>query len=179
MAPSRSPLSRQSIVEAMTGLLGPGAVETGSERLKAASVDRFRKYTAVHGIYDGPIPAAIVYPSSTADVTAVLRFAEENLVNVVPRTGGTATEGGLETVVEDSLVVDGSRMNAILVGYAATSWLYRSIRGSPAGLGTVSPLDPGSANTGCGVVSLPTRNSPVRPSLVTPVQKLLSALATV
>ena len=31
----------------------------------------------------------------------------------MPRTGGTATEGGLETVVEDSLVVDGSRMNAI------------------------------------------------------------------
>jgi alkyldihydroxyacetonephosphate synthase len=114
MAPSRSPLSRRSIVEAMTELLGRGAVETSDERLKAASVDRFRKYTAVHGIYDGPIPAAIVYPSSTADVAAVLRFAEENLVNVVPRTGGTATEGGLETVVEDSLVVDGSRMNAIV-----------------------------------------------------------------
>jgi len=114
MAPSRSPLSRQSIVEAMTGLLGPGAVETADERLKAASVDRFKKYTAVHGIYDGPIPAAIVYPASTAEVAAVLRFAEDNLVNVVPRTGGTATEGGLETVVEDSLVVDGSRMNTIL-----------------------------------------------------------------
>jgi len=113
MAPSRSPLNRQSIAEAMTVLLGPGAVETGDEQLKAASVDRFRKYTAVHGIYDGPIPAAIVYPSSTADVAAILRFAEENLVNVVPRTGRTATEGGLETVVEDSLVVDGSRMNAI------------------------------------------------------------------
>jgi FAD/FMN-containing dehydrogenase len=114
MAPSRSPLNRQSIVAAMTGLLGSHAVETGDEQLKAASVDRFKKYTAVHGIYDGPIPAAIVYPSSTADVAALLRFAEENLVNVVPRTGRTATEGGLETVVEDSLVVDGSRMNAIL-----------------------------------------------------------------
>jgi FAD/FMN-containing dehydrogenase len=114
MAPSRSPLNRQSIVEAMTGLLGPDAVETTDEQLKAASVDRFRKYTSVHGIYDGPIPAAIVYPESTADVAAVLRFAAENLVNVVPRTGQTATEGGLETVVEDSLVVDGSRMNAIL-----------------------------------------------------------------
>lgn len=113
MAPSRSPLNRQSIVEAMTELLGAGAVETGGEQLKAASVDRFKKYTSVHGIYDGPIPAAILYPSSTADVAAVLRFAEQNLVNVVPRTGGTATEGGLETVVEDSLVVDGSRMNAI------------------------------------------------------------------
>src|ERR1700745_1921071 len=114
MAPSRSPLSRQSVVKAMTGLPGPGAVEPSDERLRAASGDRVRKYTAVHGIYDGPIPAAIVYPSSTADVTAVLRFAEENLVNVVPRTGGTATEGGLETVVEDSLVVDGSRMNRIV-----------------------------------------------------------------
>jgi len=114
MAPSRSPLNRQSIAAAMTELLGSHAIETDDEQLKAASVDRFRKYTAVHGIYDGPIPAAIVYPSSTADVAAILRFAEENLVNVVPRTGRTATEGGLETVVEDSLVVDGSRMNAIL-----------------------------------------------------------------
>ena len=114
MAPSRSPLNRQSIVEAMTELLGPLAVETGDEQLEAASVDRFRKYTSVHGIYDGPIPAAIVYPSSTEDVAAILRFAAENLVNLVPRTGQTATEGGLETVVEDSLVVDGSRMNAIL-----------------------------------------------------------------
>ncbi len=114
MAPSRSPLNRQSIVAAMTELLGSQAVQTGTEQLAEASVDRFKKYTAVHGIYDGPIPAAIVYPSCTADVAAVLRFAEENLVNVVPRSGGTATEGGLETVVEDSLVVDGSRMNAIL-----------------------------------------------------------------
>jgi alkyldihydroxyacetonephosphate synthase len=113
MAPSRSPLTRPSIVAAMTELLGPHAVETGDEQLKEASVDRFKKYTAVHGVFDGPIPAAIVYPSSTAEVAAVLRFAEQNLVNVVPRTGRTATEGGLETVVEDSLVVDGSRMNAI------------------------------------------------------------------
>ncbi len=114
MALSRSPLPRQSIVDAMTGLLGPAAVDTRDEQLRQASVDRFRKYTAVHGIYDGPIPAAIVYPSSTAEVAAVLRFAEQNLVTIVPRTGQTATEGGLETVVEDSLVVDGSRMNAIL-----------------------------------------------------------------
>jgi len=114
MAASRSPLNRQSIVKAMTELLGPRAVETGDEQLKEASVDRFKKYTSVHGIYDGPIPAAIVYPESAADVAAVLRFAEENLVNIVLGTGRTATEGGLETVLEDSLVVDGSRMNAIV-----------------------------------------------------------------
>jgi alkyldihydroxyacetonephosphate synthase len=114
VAPSRSSLNRQSIIDAMISLLGRDAVETGDEQLKEASVDRFRKYTAVQGIYDGPIPAAIVYPACTAEVAAVLRFAADHLVNVVPRTGRTATEGGLETVVEDSLVVDGSRMDAIL-----------------------------------------------------------------
>jgi alkyldihydroxyacetonephosphate synthase len=35
-------------------------------------------------------------------------------VNVVARTGGTATEGGLETPVENSIVVDGGQMNKIL-----------------------------------------------------------------
>jgi len=69
MAPSQSPLSRQSIVEAMIEVLGSGAVETSDAQLKAASVDRFRKYTSVHDIYDGPIPAAIIYPESTADVS--------------------------------------------------------------------------------------------------------------
>ncbi len=44
---------------------------------------------------------------STEDVAAVLAFADEHGINVVPRTGGTATEGGLETHVPNSIVVDG------------------------------------------------------------------------
>ena len=45
---------------------------------------------------------------------AVLAFATTNGVNVVPRTGGTATEGGLETPVPNSIVLDGSQMNRII-----------------------------------------------------------------
>ena len=114
MVRSRSTLSRAEIVRAVTDLLGPDAVDTDEARLRAASVDRFRKYTAVHGIYDGPVPAAIVYPASTEQVAQLLELAQRERVAVVPRTGGTSTEGGLETVVEDSLVVDGSRMDRIL-----------------------------------------------------------------
>ncbi len=44
----------------------------------------------------------------------VLAFADVHGINVVPRTGGTATEGGLETAVPDSIVLDGSAMNRIL-----------------------------------------------------------------
>ncbi len=114
MVTSRSTLSRAELVRAVTDLLGPGAVDTDEERLRAASVDRFKKYSAVHGIYDGPIPAAIAYVGSTEQVAQLLDLAHRERVAVVARTGGTSTEGGLETVVEDSLVVDGSRMDQIL-----------------------------------------------------------------
>jgi FAD/FMN-containing dehydrogenase len=114
MVASRSDLSRSDIVSALHGLVGETQVVTDAQELREASVDRFKKYTAVHGIYDGPIPAAIVLARSTEDVAKVLAFADEHLVNVVPRTGRTATEGGLETIVEDSIVLDGSQMDAIL-----------------------------------------------------------------
>ncbi|MGB3187751.1 MAG: FAD-binding oxidoreductase [Ornithinimicrobium sp.] len=113
MTTSRSLLSREQIVAAMTELLGAGAVDTSAEHLREASVDRFHKYEAAHGIYDGPFPAAIVRPNSVDEVAAVLAFADAQQVAVVPRTGGTGTEGGLEVVVEDSLVLDGSAMDAI------------------------------------------------------------------
>ncbi|MEX1079830.1 MAG: FAD-binding oxidoreductase [Homoserinimonas sp.] len=114
MVASRSDLDRSDIVAGLVSLLDAVQVDTDPQQLREASVDRFKKYSAMHGIYDGPIPAAIVYAQSTAEVSAVLAFAEQHRINVVPRTGRTATEGGLETVVEDSIVLDGSRMDAIL-----------------------------------------------------------------
>jgi alkyldihydroxyacetonephosphate synthase len=47
-------------------------------------------------------------------VVEVLKFANANRINVVARTGRTATEGGLQTLVPDSIVLDGSGMNRIL-----------------------------------------------------------------
>lgn len=114
MLRSRSSLSREQIVSGLRGLVGEVAVVTDEAALKAASVDRFKKYMAVHGIFNGPFPAAIVRAKSTDDVAKVLAFANEHVINVVPRTGGTGTEGGLETIVEDSIVLDCSPMNAII-----------------------------------------------------------------
>jgi alkyldihydroxyacetonephosphate synthase len=111
---SASDLNRAEIRRRLVELVGADKVSVDEDELRTASVDRFKKYTAVNGIFDGPIPAAIAFPSSTAEVAALLRFADEHRINVVPRTGGTATEGGLETIVEDTVIVDGSRMNAIL-----------------------------------------------------------------
>lgn len=114
--PSRSTLSREGIVAALRDLSARHTLEvvTDEQALREASVDRFRKYTAVHGIHAGPFPAAIVRAHSTDDVAAVLRLADEALITVVPRTGGTATEGGLEVVVADSIVLDASGLDAIV-----------------------------------------------------------------
>ncbi|GEP34121.1 FAD-linked oxidoreductase [Nocardioides szechwanensis] len=114
MVTSRSTLSRPAIVEAVTDLLGAAQVNTDEAHLRESSVDRFRKYSAVHGVYDGPFPAAVAYPTSTDEVARLLDLAQRERIAVVARTGGTSTEGGLETVVEDTLVVDGSRMDQIL-----------------------------------------------------------------
>ncbi|MFJ4468420.1 FAD-binding oxidoreductase [Streptomyces sp. NPDC089424] len=114
MAPSVSKLDRGNIVAGLADLVGPEQVVTDEQQLREASVDRFKKFTSVHGIYDGPFPSAIVKARSTADVAAVLRFANENLINVVARTGRTGTEGGLETAVQDTIVLDGSGIDEII-----------------------------------------------------------------
>ncbi|MFJ2774591.1 FAD-binding oxidoreductase [Streptomyces sp. NPDC087300] len=114
MAKSLSKLSRQDIVAQLSALLDASQIVTEEQQLKEASVDRFKKYQSVHGIYDGPIPAAIVNARSTEDISKVLAFADENRINVVARTGRTGTEGGLETAVEDTIVLDGSGLDKII-----------------------------------------------------------------
>ena len=61
-----------------------------------------------------PLPAAVAMARSTAEVAEVLAFANEHGINVVPRTGGTATEGGLETPVPTRSCSTARRMNRIL-----------------------------------------------------------------
>jgi len=109
-----SPLTRDEIVTAYTEMLGVDRVLTDEEVLKKNSVDRYYKVENIFGIYSLPLPAAVLKPSSTKDVAKILTFANEHGINVVPRTGGSATEGGLETVIENSIVVDGSSMNKII-----------------------------------------------------------------
>jgi len=107
-------LSREEIVDGLRRLVPAGQVDTDETRLRDSSADRFRKFETIFGVFTQPIPAAIVYAESTEQVSAVLAFANQHGINMVPRTGRSATEGGLETAVEDSVVLDGSRMTHIV-----------------------------------------------------------------
>jgi alkyldihydroxyacetonephosphate synthase len=107
-------LSRTAIVEGLTRILGGANVVTDEMELKRSSVDRLHLYEDVHGVYTQPIPAAVAMARGTAHVVEVLKFANQHGINVVARTGRTATEGGLQTVAPDSIVLDGSGMNRIV-----------------------------------------------------------------
>ncbi|MEM9562582.1 MAG: FAD-binding oxidoreductase [Actinomycetota bacterium] len=109
-----TPLSREAIVDGLTELLGADRIDTDDRVLKENSLDRYRKLEDIFGIYNLPLPAAVVRVASTDDVSTVLAFCNEYRINVVPKTGGTATEGGLETIAENSIVLDGARMDEIV-----------------------------------------------------------------
>ncbi len=108
------PLSRTAIVEHLQRLVGAHDVITDRDELQRSSIDRLRLYEDVHGVFTRPLPVAVVMARSTRQIADVLRFANEHRVNVVARTGRTATEGGLETAVPDSIVLDGSGLDAIV-----------------------------------------------------------------
>ncbi len=107
-------LTNEAVVAHLQQLLHSEQVHTDPLELQRASVDNFRKLQNIFDVHTMREPLAVVYAASTDDVVKVLTFAQEHGVNVVARTGGTATEGGLESGAEQSIVVDGSRMNAIV-----------------------------------------------------------------
>lgn len=107
-------ITREQIVKSLTDIVGQERVITDEQVLKTSSIDRFRKYEDICGVYTQPIPAAVVKVKSAEEVSRILQYMNENKLNAVPKTGGSATEGGLETAVENSVVIDGSDMNAII-----------------------------------------------------------------
>jgi len=58
-------------------------------------------------------PDAVVLAESTADVSAVLKYASANRIPVVPRGAGSGLAGGC-TPVHGGIVIDMKRMNSIL-----------------------------------------------------------------
>jgi glycolate oxidase len=59
------------------------------------------------------LPLAVVLPTSTEEVSAILRFCHDNRVKVVPRGAGTSLSGGA-LPLEDAIVLCLSRMTKVL-----------------------------------------------------------------
>ena len=107
-------MQKGQVLESLKGLLTDAQINTDPNDLYDASADRYKKYAKAKKVLDVPQPIAIVYPASVEQVQALLCFCNENNINVIPRSGKTATEGGLENWKEKTLVIDGKLLDKII-----------------------------------------------------------------
>jgi len=102
-----------AVADRLKELLSEEQVNTNTDALYDASADRYKKYAKARKALDVPPPKAIVYPNSTEEVSMVLKFCNENDINVIARSGKTATEGGLENWKENTIVLDALHLDKI------------------------------------------------------------------
>ncbi|MGO4572924.1 FAD-linked oxidase C-terminal domain-containing protein [Microvirga sp. 2TAF3] len=104
--PDGAILSRRSeIVAGLRRLVAPEALIISEDERRAFETDGLTAYRQ--------IPLAVVLPSSTEEVAAVLRFCNEHGVKVVPRGAGTSLSGGA-IPQEDAIVLGVAKMNRVL-----------------------------------------------------------------
>ncbi len=96
---------RGTIVEHLACLVSSDGLITDRDECRAYETDALAVYRR--------IPLAVVLPTSTDEVSAVLKFCHDNGVKVVPRGAGTSLAGGA-IPTEDAVVLGLSRMSRVL-----------------------------------------------------------------
>jgi glycolate dehydrogenase FAD-linked subunit len=104
-----------SVVAASAAALADGDVVTDPDRLASYRVDRSTGSAAGQ-------PAAVVFPRTTEQVSAVLRAAHEHRVPVVPRGAGSGLSGGANAI-DGCIVVCVERMDRVLAVDAADGYV--------------------------------------------------------
>lgn len=107
-------MNAENLLEGLRGMLSDSQINTDQDDLYDAAADRYKKYAKARKVLDVPSPIAIVYPNSALEVSRLLVYCNENQVNVIPRGGKTATEGGLENWKEITIVIDSENLNQII-----------------------------------------------------------------
>lgn len=107
-------MSKEEIIKLLVEMLSNEQVNTNQDDLYDASADRYKKYAKARNALDVPKPLAIVYPKTAEEVSKLLKFSNENAINVIPRGGKTATEGGLENWKEITIVIDALHLDKII-----------------------------------------------------------------
>jgi FAD/FMN-containing dehydrogenase len=95
---------KNKIIE-LVDLLGENNVLQDAESKLLYGKDRTQNYS--------PNPLAIIFPNSEADVIAIVKFANEHKISIVPSGGRTGYSGGA-VAKDNELVVSFEKMNRII-----------------------------------------------------------------
>jgi alkyldihydroxyacetonephosphate synthase len=101
-------------IDVLAGRLPAGAVTTDPGILRDRAIDSWALALLRRSRGDElPVPAAVVFPARTEEVAAVLAWAGEARMAVIPRGGGSGVCGGAAAEA-GSIVLDLSRMNEVI-----------------------------------------------------------------
>lgn len=104
--PDRSVLDRrQAIVAALKGLTAAHNVIDTPPAMRVYETDGLTAYRQM--------PLVVVLPETTAEVAAILKYAQENGVRVVPRGAGTGLSGGA-LPLSDAILLGMAKFNRVL-----------------------------------------------------------------
>ena len=101
--PTRTP-RKPTFLDALRRIVGKDAVLDQPEDMLVYEYD---------GSIDRAMPQAVVFPSNTEQVSAIVRLANTHKVPMVPRGAGTGLSGGA-LAAQGGIVIATSRMNRIL-----------------------------------------------------------------
>jgi glycolate oxidase len=96
---------RDAIIDGLARLLPPEGLVTSEDERRAFETDALTAYRR--------LPLAVALPSTTEQVSAVMRFCAQNGVKVVARGAGTSLAGGA-IPQEDAIVLGIAKMNRVL-----------------------------------------------------------------
>ena len=96
---------RDQVLRALCEIVPGEGVIAAEDELRAYECDGLSAYRA--------LPLAVVLPSTTAQVSEILRFCDREAIHVVPRGAGTSLSGGALPVT-DGIVLGLGKFNKIL-----------------------------------------------------------------
>jgi len=96
---------RDQILTGLAQLVAPEALVASEDERRAFETDALTAYRKM--------PLAVALPSTTEEVSAVLKFCHQHGVKVVPRGAGTSLCGGA-IAQEDAIILGVSKMNRVL-----------------------------------------------------------------
>ncbi|GJE25588.1 FAD-linked oxidase C-terminal domain-containing protein [Methylobacterium organophilum] len=96
---------RDAIIEGLRGLVAPEALVVSEDERRAFETDGLTAYRKM--------PLAVVLPSTTQEVSAVMAFCHENGVRVVARGAGTSLAGGA-IAQEDAIILGVGKMTRVI-----------------------------------------------------------------
>ena len=85
-------VSKDQALKDLREMLGKDRVLTDEQSLKEGE-GLNRSYSKAFGIYANPLPVCILKVDKVPDISKVLKYCNNNLINVIPRTGSLLRRG--------------------------------------------------------------------------------------